>query len=116
MAYASSAAPVTTASAAESTSDESETQDEAEPASNAQMREMDSIVSAMEADGAADPFVRTNGKRLNRIGNGVRQVMKARRKMKPPMQMREMDSIVRPMGQPIPSCGPTVRVVCDIKL
>ncbi|XP_053605479.1 transmembrane and ubiquitin-like domain-containing protein 1 isoform X2 [Plodia interpunctella] len=34
----------------ESTSDESESQDDVEPASNAQIREMDSIVSAMEAD------------------------------------------------------------------
>ncbi|XP_047026005.1 transmembrane and ubiquitin-like domain-containing protein 1 isoform X5 [Helicoverpa zea] len=39
-----------TQTAPESTSDESEVHEEVEPASNAQIREMDSIVSAMEAD------------------------------------------------------------------
>lgn len=48
-------------SVAESTSEESEPQEEAEPASNAQMREMDSIVSAMEADVTAGcDFFRPN--------------------------------------------------------
>ncbi|XP_075976454.1 uncharacterized protein LOC142976781 isoform X2 [Anticarsia gemmatalis] len=49
-------------STAESTSDESEVQEESEPASNAQIREMDSIVSAMEADVTAgcDFFTRSN--------------------------------------------------------
>lgn len=51
-----------TQSASESTSDESEVHEEAEPASNAQIREMDSIVSAMEADVTAgcDFFTRSN--------------------------------------------------------
>ncbi|KAJ8718923.1 hypothetical protein PYW07_016479 [Mythimna separata] len=46
----------------ESTSDESEVHEEAEPASNAQIREMDSIVSAMEADVTAgcDFFTRNS--------------------------------------------------------
>lgn len=45
-------------------SEESETQEETEPASNAQIREMDSIVEAMEADVTAgcDFFTRTSGK------------------------------------------------------
>ncbi|XP_026759653.2 transmembrane and ubiquitin-like domain-containing protein 1 isoform X1 [Galleria mellonella] len=53
-------APSGTQSVAESTSDESEAQEE--PASNAQIREMDSIVSAMEADVTAgcDFFTRPN--------------------------------------------------------
>ncbi|CAH2981720.1 unnamed protein product [Chilo suppressalis] len=42
--------PSNTTEAADPTGDDSETQEEAEPASNAQIREMDSIVSAMEAD------------------------------------------------------------------
>ncbi|KAM3967078.1 uncharacterized protein ACR2FA_011929 isoform 1-T2 [Aphomia sociella] len=52
--------PSGTQSVAESTSDESETLEE--PASNAQIREMDSIVSAMEADVTAgcDFFTRPN--------------------------------------------------------
>ncbi|KAJ8724528.1 hypothetical protein PYW08_016002 [Mythimna loreyi] len=51
-----------TQSTSESTSDESEVHEEAEPASNAQIREMDSIVSAMEADVTAgcDFFTRNN--------------------------------------------------------
>lgn len=54
--------PSNVQSIAESTSDESEAQEEAEPASNAQIREMDSIVSAMEADVTAgcDFFTRSN--------------------------------------------------------
>nr|XP_049693067.1 transmembrane and ubiquitin-like domain-containing protein 1 isoform X1 [Helicoverpa armigera] len=49
-----------TQTAPESTSDESEVHEEVEPASNAQIREMDSIVSAMEADVTAgcDLFTR----------------------------------------------------------
>lgn len=49
-------------SATESTSEESETQDESEPVSNAQIREMDSIVNAMEAEVTAgcDFFTRSN--------------------------------------------------------
>lgn len=52
----------TTQSASESTSDESEVHEEVEPASNAQIREMDSIVSAMEADVTAgcDFFTRAS--------------------------------------------------------
>ncbi|CAH0673892.1 unnamed protein product [Spodoptera exigua] len=51
-----------TLSASESTSDEGEAHEEVEPASNAQIREMDSIVSAMEADVTAgcDFFTRAS--------------------------------------------------------
>ncbi|XP_075976456.1 transmembrane and ubiquitin-like domain-containing protein 1 isoform X4 [Anticarsia gemmatalis] len=59
---AEATAPNNPQSTAESTSDESEVQEESEPASNAQIREMDSIVSAMEADVTAgcDFFTRSN--------------------------------------------------------
>ncbi|CAK1579213.1 unnamed protein product [Parnassius mnemosyne] len=55
--------PNNSQSPTESLSEESETQEESEPASNAQIREMDSIVSAMEADvtTGCDFFTRSNG-------------------------------------------------------
>lgn len=52
-----------TQSTPESTSDEGENQDDPEPMSNSQIREMDSIVSAMEADvtTGCEFFNRSNG-------------------------------------------------------
>lgn len=57
-------APGSVQGIADSTSEDSETQEESEPASNDQIREMDSIVNAMEADVTAgcDFFTRPNGK------------------------------------------------------
>lgn len=56
-------APSSPNSPIEQTNDESEPHEEVEPASNAQIREMDSIVSAMEADvtTGCDFFTRANG-------------------------------------------------------
>ncbi|KAL0831951.1 hypothetical protein ABMA28_001457 [Loxostege sticticalis] len=55
-------APGSVQGIADSTSEDSETQEESEPASNDQIREMDSIVNAMEADVTAgcDFFTRPN--------------------------------------------------------
>ncbi|XP_047026003.1 uncharacterized protein LOC124634458 isoform X3 [Helicoverpa zea] len=92
-----------TQTAPESTSDESEVHEEVEPASNAQIREMDSIVSAMEADVTAgcDLFTRAGGKCLSDClaHNTQSNESEVHEEVEPASnaQIREMDSIVSAM-------------------